>query len=335
MSEIKFSLPGPETVTLSGQTIDKLIRAGDGDAALLYLHILKTRGQSASDETAAALGKSPGVIADAMALLSRLGLIKLDGVLTGGSIAAAAERSDAPGGIGAPEEPREYTFEEIREELASGSSFSMLAEEAQNSLGRKLSPDELMRLFGMYDGLRLPAEVILLLITHCISESRGRSGGGRKPTMSFIEKTAYIWEREGIFSLDKAEEYLKALAARASAQGEIKQALMIKGDNELSTSQKKYVDGWIAKGFDAAAVAIAYDRTMLQTGKLAWQYIDAILDRWHSSGIHTAREIEEKDGRPNGNGSKNEQKSADRKFGAPDQEEIRRMERLLKKIKEE
>ena len=77
-SEVKFVLPGSETVTISGQTIDKLIRAGDGDAALLYLYILKTHGQKTSSEAAIALDKSKGWVASAMAVLSRLGLVRLD-----------------------------------------------------------------------------------------------------------------------------------------------------------------------------------------------------------------------------------------------------------------
>ena len=330
MLEIKFSLPGPETVTLSGQTIDKLLRAGDGDAALLYLYILKTRGQGTSGEAAEALGKSAGCIATAMALLSRLGLIKLDSEIANEH--DAAQSPDAP--LKEPlKEPRSYTFDEIKQDLAQGTDFSLLVEEVQRSLGKILSPDELSRLFGMYDGLRLPSEVILHLITHCIGESR-RSGGGRLPSMRYIEKAAYKWERESIFSLEKAEDYLKLLDMRRSKYGEIKTALQIT-DREFSASEKRYVDGWIDKGFGTDAVEIAYDRTVLKTGKRAWGYMDSIMNSWHGKDIHTALEILEKDGKPDGNAARKGRKAPEQKFGAPNNEDIERMERLLKKIKEE
>lgn len=326
MTEIKFSLPSPETVTISGQTIDKLLRAGDGDAALLYLYILKTRGQSASDEAAAALGKSAGGLATSMAVLSRLGLIKLDGAGTVGG--AEAVSPGAP-----PEEPRSYSIDEVKQELATGSAFSLLVEEAQNSLGKLLSPDELLRLFGMYDSLRLPPEVILQLITHCIAESRN-SGGGRAPSMRYIEKAAYTWEREGIFTLERAEEHLKTMNARKTARGELKKALQIR-DRELSASERRYVDGWIAMGFEAGAVEVAYDRTLLQTGKLAWSYMDKIICNWHEKGLHSTSEILEKDKPSSGNPARTGRGGPEQKFGAPSPEEIARMERLLKKIKEE
>ena len=320
MAGKKFILSGPETVTLAGQTVDKLLRAGDGDAALLYLYMLKTQGQSTPDEAAAAMGKSAGWVATAMALLSRLGLITSDEI-------AAQPQPDAP-----TEEPRRYTAQEIKQEIESGSSFSALVDETQRNLGKILSPDELERLFGIYDGLRLPAEVIMLLVTHCITESRKR-GGWRMPSMRYIEKAAYTWEREGIFSFDRAEEYLKALDARRSARGEIKEALQIR-DRELSESEKRYVDGWIAMGFGPDAAEIAYDRTVIKTGKPAFGYMNAIMNSWHSKGLHTHQEIMEKDGKADNNNGRHYNTDPKKKFGAPNQEEITRMQKLLEKIKE-
>ena len=320
MSDKKIILSGPETVTLSGQTVDKLLRAGNGDAALLYLYMLKTHGQNTPDEAAAAMRKSAGWIASAMAVLSRLSLIKYDE-------AVLESQNDLP-----VEEPRRYTVDEIKQEIETGSDFSALVDETQRVLGI-LSPDGLERLFGIYRDLHLPTEVIMLLVTHCISESR-RKGGGRLPSMRYIEKAAYTWEREGIFSIDRAEEFLKSLEARRSALGEIKAALQIR-DRELSETEKGYVDEWITMGFRAEAVEIAYDRTVTNTGKPAMGYMDSIIKNWHSKGIHTPREILEKDKKPDKKTTRGSQKDQEQKFGVPDQQEIERMQRVLKKIKED
>ena len=312
MSEMKFILPGPEAVTLSGQTIDRLIRAGDGDAALLYLYILKARGQSTPAEAAAALGKSVGGISTAMAVLSRLGLVRFD----------EATETPAQGAFGGImerppiEEPHQYSVTEIEGELKAGSEFHALVQEAQNSLGKIMSPDELLRLYGIYDALRIPTEVILQLITHCITESRGH-GIGRMPSMRNIEKEAYI----------------KALEARKSARGEIKKALQIR-DREFSETEKRYVDRWIEMGFDPGAIAIAYDRTVIMTGKLVWGYMDKIIIGWHDRNLHSTQEVSEKGRTPVFGNSISSTKTNGQKFGAPNQEEIIRMERLLHKIRE-
>jgi DNA replication protein DnaD len=321
MPDKKFFLSGPEAVTLAGQTVDRLIRAGDGDAALLYLFMLKTHGQSSPEDAASAIGKSAGWVASAMAVLSRIGLITFDDNY------GETQHSEPI------EEPRRYTPDEIKREIETGSDFTALINEAQRSLGKILSPDELERLFGIYDALRLPVEVIMLLITHCITESRGR-GGGRMPSMRYIEKAAYTWEREGIFSLDRAEEYLKSLEARKSAYGEIKIILQIR-DRELSASEKRYVDGWIAMGFDPGAIEIAYDITILKTGKMVWGYMDSIMNNWHGKGIHTPSEISERNDKPAGNTERSSHKDSTQKFGAADRSEIEHLERVLQKIKED
>ena len=355
MPDIAFTLPGPETVTLSGLSVDMLINAGDGDAALLYLYILKSRGRGTLSEAASALNKDAMSIANAMAVLSRLGLIQygeLPAPLKETTLANPLQQAyytepqetfsakplqeaypSKPLQETYPAEPKQYTAAELTSELQSGSDFSILVEEIQRSLGKLLSPDELERLLGIYDGLQLPSDVILQLVTHCITESRGR-GGGRMPSMRYIEKAAYTWEREGIFSLDKAEEYLKALYAHKSARGEIKKALQI-NDREFSASEKRYVDNWIALGVDPDAVGIAYDRTVLKTGKLAWGYINSIINNWHEKNIHTGQDVLDKDAKPAPNSPPKNANASTQKFGAPDTEDIKRMERLLKKIKEQ
>ena len=320
MTDRKIRLSGPEIVTIAGPTIDKLMRAGDGDAALLYLYMLKTHGQSTPGEAAAAMGKSAGWVASAMAVLSRLNLIEYD-----------KSEGEPPGDIPV-EEPRRYGPDEIKREIDAGSDFSALVDEAQRSLGM-LSPDGLERLFGIYRDLHMPVEVVMLLITHCIAESRKR-GGGRMPSMRYIEKAAYTWEREGVFSIDRAEEYLKALEARRGARGEVKEALQIRG-RELSATETGYVDEWIAMGFGADAVEIAYDRTVANTGKPAMGYMDSIMKSWHAKGLHTPQEILAKDKKPDKIRRGGGYKGGGQEFGAPDRQEIERMQRVLDKIKEE
>ena len=72
-----------------------------------------------------------------------------------------------------------------------------------------LSSAELMTLFGIYDNLGLPVEVILQLITRCLQEYEERYGTGRKPTMRYIEKAAFIWEKNGIYTLEQSESYIR------------------------------------------------------------------------------------------------------------------------------
>jgi len=345
MSNVKLTLPGTEAVILTGQTINSLINGGDGDAALLYLYILKTRGQSSTSQTAKALGRNAEEIEAAMDILVRLGLVELGKQPeTESEVKPEIEVFKAPSkpskkqlpmNVAEPEQAQP-TFEEIERELQSGSIFSALVDETQRSLGRILSHDDLARLFGIYDSLSLEPDVILHLITHCIAESQnsGKSNG-RGLRMSYIEKAAYTWHREGVVTLDNAEKYLKELEARRSIRGEIKIALNIR-DREFSETETEYVDRWIAMGYRADAIAIAYDRTIVKTGKLAWKYMDSIISSWDKKDLHSPADILEKDKMfAKNSASGGGKKPNGQKFGEANYEEMQRLQSLLSRTKED
>jgi len=322
MSDVGFSLPGPDTVTLSGQQVNKLLSSGDGDATLLFLYLLKTEGKSTPDETMMALGRGKGWYNSAMATLSRIGLILIDKEVP------KTEMDEIPD---EPDDTRLPSFSDIKAELEAGSNFSIVVEETERTLGRVLSSDDMMRLFGIYENLRMPPEVILQLITYCIREGR-RTGGDRAINLRYIEKAAYTWAHAGIITLEKAEEYIKNLEDRRSLQGEFKHALKIY-DREFSATEKKFVDNWITMGFEADAIEIAYDRTIIKTGKMAWSYMDSIITNWHKKGIHTADDVKKKDSKEYRQAQFLAASNKSSRSDAPNQAEIDRMKAFLEETR--
>ncbi|UOO37779.1 DnaD domain protein [Oscillospiraceae bacterium CM] len=313
--DVKLVLSGSEAITLSGQAADKLIRAADGDAALLYLYLLRNGGTVTARQASEILGRSESAAAGAMAVLGRLGLIHFD------EAAPAPQKDETP----------EYTAEDIKNELQNGSVFHALVQEIQKSLGKILTSDDLLRLFGIYDSLGLPPEVILHLVTHCIDENKKRYGLGRVPTMRYIEKAAYTWEKEGVLSLERAEAYLKRLETEQKSIREMKKVLQIK-DRELSSGERKYVESWLALGFSPEAVELAYDKTLLKTGRLAWSYMDSIIMSWHSKNLHTVDEIEAKDKKAPFAAKNTQQKAP--KTAEADRTDFERMKKFLQKQRE-
>lgn len=316
MADMKFVLSGSDTITLSGQTVDKLIRTGDGNAALLYLYILRTGGAVSLSQMSKTFGRSDKDISVSMELLSRLGLLKYD------DAAPVQQKEELP----------EYTAADIKRELDNGSVFYTLVQEIQRTMNKILSSDDLIRLFGIYDSLGLPPEVIFHLIAYCIDENRRRYGPGRMPTMRYIEKVAYTWEREGVLSLELAEQYIKNLESRRGLVSEVKKVLQIK-DRELSASERKYVESWIALGFSPEAIELAYDKTVLKTGRLAWSYMDSIINSWHFKELYTVEAIEKNDGKSGPSGKKNAVSPA--KNADADLADFERMKKYLQKLREE
>ena len=316
MSESRFVLPGAETVSMSGDAARRLIGCGSGDAALLYLYILTSSGRYDRDDAAARMGRSIQQVERAMGVLARLGLV------------SSEDSSEPPRVQERADELPEYTAEDIKREMDNGEGLKLLAQEVQRALGKILSTEDLKKLFGIYDYLGLPSEVILQLVIHCREECRRSRGPGRLPTMRYIEKAAYTWEREGIFSLEAAENYIKKQGQRQEARSAAARAIGIV-DRPLSTSERRYLDSWGDMGFGPEAIAIAYDRTVLKTGGLAWRYMDSIMKSWHSKGLHTPDEIDRGD-------SVRVPKKAVKKYhetASPTQAEFLEMQEALRRMK--
>lgn len=265
------------TLPLTVEAADRLLACADGKSALLYLHILRCGTFSAS-RAARDLRCAPDEISRAWDNLRRLGL--------------APEPSQPP----ADEELPEYTGRDIAERARSDSAFEGIIFEAQRALGKLLSTNDMRILFGIYDHLGLPAELICLLINHCIESCRAERGEGRLPTMRAIEKEAWFWAREEITTLEAAEEHMRREKLSRRLTGQVKEVLQIHS-RSLTATEKKYVDGWLEMGFSPEVIAVAYDRTVVGTGKLTWKYMDKILRDWHGKGLFTPEQIERGDAR--------------------------------------
>jgi hypothetical protein len=149
--------------------------------------------------------------------------------------------------------------------------------------------------------------------------------------MRGVEKEAFTWEREGIFSIEAAERYIKEREARHGEIELIKKALQI-GGRELAPTERKYIESWTVLGFGAEEAAIAFDRTMTQTGRLAWGYMDSIMNSWHAKGLRTAAEINERDKRADKPSARGKAAGKSRSRTPPGSGELERMRELLSGI---
>ena len=268
-----------ESVTLSAQAVRRLLEKGDGDAALLYLALLRHHGTVAPRSLAGELRWERSRIEAAEETLRALGLI------------APAEAVPEP----ADERP-DYQQADIAQRLESSGEFRGLVAEVERRLGKKLTTPDVGVLLGLTDYLGLPTDVVYLLVCHCAERVQRRYGEGRRPTLRQIEKEGYAWARMGIDTQKAAAEYQKKYAERQGALPKYMQALRL-GDRLPVASEEKYLTAWQEMGFPPETVALAYDKTVLKCHELKWPYCNGILKRWHEAGLHTVEEVE-RDDRP-------------------------------------
>jgi hypothetical protein len=282
-----------EPVALSAETVDKLIERGSGDAALLYLYLLRTGGDYVPKTAQESLGWNAAKVMSAFTHLVELGLAEDN---------TPPERKNTP----KPEDCPAYTTDDIASELsADGSDFKALLEEVEHLLGKKCSVTDLRILLELYDHLAMPAEVLLLLTAHLIEETQHKYGPGRRPRMGEIKARAYQWKKNGIDTLESADAYLKKLDYLKSREGALLSAVGITG-REAIEGEKRFLHQWTEWGFGPEAVRLAYERTMLRTGAMKWPYCNGILRRWNDKNAHTPEEIEavERGNSGSGNGNK-------------------------------
>ena len=268
-------------IVLPAQQADRLIGRGDGDAALLYLCLLRADRGVTAQELQRRLKWSQLRLHAAETALQELGLI------------------DRPPEQKPPEPAQErpvYTADDLTDLLTGDAGFRMLVPQTEEKLGKRLKTADLQILAGLYDDLGLPADVIYLLVCHCVARSEERYGPGRRPTLRQIEKEGYHWAQRGLFDQESASQYLRDWNVRRSAMSRYMQVLGL-GDRRPVESEERYIADWMDKGFPPETVALAYDKTVFYKKELNWRYLNGILRRWHENGWHTEEEVRQSDSR--------------------------------------
>ena len=268
-------------IVLPAQQADRLIGRGDGDAALLYLCLLRADRGVTAQELQRRLKWSQLRLHAAETALQELGLI------------------DRPPEQKPPEPAQErpvYTADDLTDLITGDAGFRMLVPQTEEKLGKRLKTADLQILAGLYDDLGLPADVIYLLVCHCVARSEERYGPGRRPTLRQIEKEGYHWAQRGLFDQESASRYLRDWNVRRSAMSRYMQVLGL-GDRRPVESEERYITDWMDKGFPPETVALAYDKTVFYKKELNWRYLNGILRRWHENGWHTEEEVRQSDSR--------------------------------------
>ena len=267
---------GQQNISLPADALDKLLQSGQGDAALLYLALQRFGRGVTPEELEKALPISRLRIDAAEQVLQQLGLLPRP--------AAAA--------VPAPAEERPvYSADDISALLQDNEGFRLLLPQVEQQLGKKLRTPDLQILAGLYDDLGLPADVIYLLVCHCVERAKRRWGEGRRPTLRQTEKEGYYWAQLGISDQTSAAAYLKKWAQREEKSAAYMQALHLP-QRQMVEAERRYIADWMEQGFPPETVALAYERTVFYKKDLNWRYLNGILRRWHENGWHTPQQVQ-------------------------------------------
>ena len=218
------------------------------------------------------------------------GILERDGqaAVTAPTAVKIPERKGSPAMAApmAPVKPPEVkpTMKEVERLQKEDTEVAFVLSEAERILGVSFTCSDTATLVWLLRWAGVPAEVLITAVEYC-------SSGGKK-SMRYIQKVALEWLDAGIDTVEKAEERMSVLNEVKSWEGEVKKQLEIHG-RHLITKEKEFCETWRKMGITPELIRVAYERTIEQTGKLSFPYINKILMNWKQKGISTPEEAAE------------------------------------------
>lgn len=266
-----------EILSMSAQSARKLVEAGEGDCALLYLALMSSRD---GEEARRALHWGEERLNAAWNRLTDMGL--LEGKRETAPKAPADPAADLP----------QYSRRDVAAALEREPDFHGLYREVENLLGRPLSDADLQSLLAVYDGLAMPPEVILLLVNYVIRTVRRRKGNpGAVPRVSQIRSEAFRWKRLGLDTAEAAEGWLRRQEQADRREWDILAAVGVAERRPAVEREREYIDRWVELGISDGLIAMAYERTVYRKGQRNWPYMNKILMSWHEAGWRTPEQV--------------------------------------------
>lgn len=183
----------------------------------------------------------------------------------------------------APSRPARPSHEECARLLAQSEELQGLVDGVQSALGRLLSRADIDVLISLNQWAGMPADVILIAVCHCVELG--------KANMRYIEKVVLGWLDDDIDTVGKADLHLKKLANRSSAWNLV---VSVTGIDKRKPSEREaaYCEKWVCEwNFERDMIRLAYDTCVNSTGKLAFGYMNKILERWHTEGITNPQQL--------------------------------------------
>ncbi len=177
---------------------------------------------------------------------------------------------------------------EIAEAIQKSESLQTLFRMVEQQFGKPLNHMEQRSLIWLHDYLGFPSDMILTVITYCQSI--------QKSNITYAERILTDWWNQGITTLKQAQDTIKEMEQRHSYQNQIMKLLEM--HRNPTPKQQTYIDNWRQTAIPLDLIRYAYEKTVEQTDKLSFPYIQRILEDWTKAGYQTRSDVDANDKPP-------------------------------------
>ena len=285
-----------DVTVVSNIFIDYYLTKADATFVKVYIYAKRSMSSGAyitNEHIADALGILESDVVKAWNYWAKQGVVQLS--KQGGNLTVTFSPPQLPDA--SDKKARKTAVGDVSSAISNNPELKKLYDFAGQKIGI-MSSSEVNTLFSFYDWLRLPTEVIVMLFEYC--DSIG------KLNMRSIEKVAVSWAEMGITSVDAVEKFISTQEKEQESVERFKEILGI--THKITDNERKYYNIWVGEyAFDFEIIKLAYEQTVLNTGKLTFNYMNTVLTNWHNNSIITVeqavREIEAHKAK-NGKGTK-------------------------------
>ncbi len=296
-----YSIAGTQVVCLPCEFVDYCMKDANPTYIAVYIYGFRQcfsknpKGKVA--DVAAALGILESDVVRAWQYWERRGVVSLsynsesdmtDFSVTFSDLSSFSEAQKEENGEEKSAEKPPYKLSDVTKARNKDMALSEMYTHAEMIMAKPLTQNDILTLYSLYDWLGMPVEVILMIIEHAVSLG--------KKSMRYIETIALSWSENGITTADAATEYLSSFEKAGKMKRRFKKLLGISG-RDLTETEAGLLASWSeGLGFSDEMIRLAYEKTVMKTGKVSFNYMNAILKDWAEKGIKTpeATEKEEK-----------------------------------------
>jgi DnaD/phage-associated family protein len=276
---------------LPDAVLEKLTDAGEGEIKVLLFsaQLLKYGAMEEADLISNLKETLPEEeIATALAFWRGCGILKSDS----GKKGKGKKVSLPPQEMVVEEKPKKiidadeapfYTSKDLAEAAERMPDFKNLVSFAEGRLEKVMNTSELARLYSFLDYLKMPLDVVMLVIEDCVSRE--------KRSLRYITKMLTSFQDDGIDTYEKAEEYFAARQEKTLYEKHVRRLFGL-GERKLTSAEDQILDTWRKTyRYGEDMLDAAYEKTVASAKTPSIKYMHKILESWHAAGVNTPDEI--------------------------------------------
>ena len=276
--------------------VDNYIKLASGKAVKVLMYLLrhKTISEENAEAIAASLDKKMSIedVEDALSYWEQVGIIcRMDKSASENTIKQdITENNPVEEAVKSPPLTPQKSMErstkmlspkEIAARAAESNEVGGLLAGAEVILGRILTHTEQRTLIWIHDFYSMGADIILMMIDFCKSID--------KANIAYIEKVAANWHEKEITTHQQADAEIRKLQSYFPLEGQVISKLGL--NRSLIKKERDYIVQWSQYGMTAELIEYAYEKTVNNTGKVSFNYMNKIISEWHKNNLYTIADI--------------------------------------------